>query len=164
MCDTGTFIHTNIQFLMFLFFVLYHLCLVETFKARKFSMEFSGGSCLVQGYLGVLLEAPGIFFPVLIYAPFDHPVTSGLPPPPPPGTTLASVWYYNKGAMTSVERTFGWLHRKPFCILETQQFTHSTGFAKSKNKNSNNNNNKLSLPSFQFEFSNTKLHCLSVRL
>ena len=65
-------------------------------------MEFSGGSCLVQGFfggivggprdfLGVLLEAPGIFFPVLIYAPFDHPVTSGLPPPPSPGTTLASV-------------------------------------------------------------------------
>ena len=47
--------------------VLYHLILLEIFKARRF----------VMGFFGVLLQALGIFW-VLIFAPIRSPLLPGL--------------------------------------------------------------------------------------
>ena len=47
----------HIQFLMFIFFVLYHLMLSGNFKSRKFGMDVFGGKFLVQGLFGVCIFA-----------------------------------------------------------------------------------------------------------
>ena len=55
--------NTNIQFLMFLFFALYHLMPSgKIFKARKFCVWSFGGSFLVQGFLWVFVRSPSNIF------------------------------------------------------------------------------------------------------
>lgn len=46
----------HIQFLMFIFFVLYHLMLSGNFKSRKFGMDVFGGKFWVQGLFGVWIS------------------------------------------------------------------------------------------------------------
>ena len=161
MCDTGTFIHTNIQFLMFLFFVLHHLCFVETFKGSEIQHGIFCGLTFGPGIFWGTLEAPGIFLGFDLCPLRSSRHFRSTPPPTP--RDYSSVQYDTiiKGQW----HRWRWLSDdftvNPFAFWRLNNSRIQWDLQNQKN---NNNNNNLSLPGFNFEFSNTKLHYLPVRL
>ena len=78
-------------------------CDLELLRATKTAWDFFGVNFWSRDFLGVLLEALGIFLGLELLAPFDHPrhLKSRVPPPSPlgapPMTTKTCVLYPHQG-------------------------------------------------------------------
>ena len=111
------------------------------------------------GYVGSPRDFLGFWF-------MPHSIISPLPeypPPPPIPRDYSSVQYDTiiKGQWHRSRWLSGDFTVNSFAFW---RFNNSRIQWDLQNQKNNNNNNKLSLPGFNFEFSNTKLHYLSVRL